>query len=592
MRSGTYKFTSTDLAIGGEADTGIDLTRNFEGGAGNDGYVFKQNFGKFFSHNWIIRLSENRIQVIGNNSPAEYDFMMTVQYGSLGTTFRSVDSPINYVQVSNDSRATLTMTGTPNSASTYTFTASDGTIVLFRPFKALGSGTDCTDGTTYRCVYASKITKPDGTVYDLEYDTTNASGWDTTRLRSVTSNRGFALVLEYNSPSAGYNLISKACVLNTARTAKPSTNICPTGVMTATYAYSGTVLTSATDASGGVHGFSATLTNPGTFTITNPGAAVPFVTNSYSYDPLKPGAFIITAQAFADGSSYNYTYQSFDTSFGDNQVISELAGGSFTDGNGQTVTLQYNAYLGPLTSDPTKYITPGPETITDQLGRVTSANYCISPPVNGRCGLTQLRTITDPEGKKRAFTYDSYRNVVQIVTTPKPASGDPVLTTTSAFGCFPATACNKPTSVTDARGNVANFTYSGVHGGMLTKVSPAAGGVSPAVKYAHGQYYAWLKASGGGYVQAATPVWLKSEERSCRSSALNLTAGTCAAGAADLVVTSYQYEQGNASKGSNLLLLGVAVTADGQTLRTCYSYDAMGRKISETQPNANLASCP
>ena len=29
----------------------------------------------------------------------------------------------------------------------------------------------------------------------------------------------------------------------------------------------------------------------------------------------------------------------------------------------------------------------------------------------------------------------------------------------------------------------------------------------------------------------------------------------------------------------------------GQTLRTCYSYDAQGRKISETQPNAGLAVC-
>ena len=27
-------------------------------------------------------------------------------------------------------------------------------------------------------------------------------------------------------------------------------------------------------------------------------------------------------------------------------------------------------------------------------------------------------------------------------------------------------------------------------------------------------------------------------------------------------------------------------------LRTCYAYDALGRRISETQPNANLASCP
>lgn len=28
------------------------------------------------------------------------------------------------------------------------------------------------------------------------------------------------------------------------------------------------------------------------------------------------------------------------------------------------------------------------------------------------------------------------------------------------------------------------------------------------------------------------------------------------------------------------------------TRRTCVGYDAMGRKISETTPNANLTSCP
>jgi hypothetical protein len=34
------------------------------------------------------------------------------------------------------------------------------------------------------------------------------------------------------------------------------------------------------------------------------------------------------------------------------------------------------------------------------------------------------------------------------------------------------------------------------------------------------------------------------------------------------------------------------VTADGVTLRTCFAYDALGRKIAETEPNAMLASCP
>jgi YD repeat-containing protein len=45
-----------------------------------------------------------------------------------------------------------------------------------------------------------------------------------------------------------------------------------------------------------------------------------------------------------------------------------------------------------------------------------------------------------------------------------------------------------------------------------------------------------------------------------------------------------------------LLPRGQIVTAtDGgvtTTLRTCYTYDALGRRLSETRPNANLTSCP
>ncbi len=57
-------------------------------------------------------------------------------------------------------------------------------------------------------------------------------------------------------------------------------------------------------------------------------------------------------------------------------------------------------------------------------------------------------------------------------------------------------------------------------------------------------------------------------------------------------VTTYDY---GPESGSNILLpRGQAVTADGQTLRTCYAYDGRGRKISETSPNgtAGLAACP
>jgi YD repeat-containing protein len=55
------------------------------------------------------------------------------------------------------------------------------------------------------------------------------------------------------------------------------------------------------------------------------------------------------------------------------------------------------------------------------------------------------------------------------------------------------------------------------------------------------------------------------------------------------VLTTYDY--GPDSGPNNLQLRGTVVTADGQSLRTCQSYDANGRKISETGAGANLSSC-
>ncbi|WP_204348946.1 hypothetical protein, partial [Klebsiella pneumoniae] len=63
--------------------------------------------------------------------------------------------------------------------------------------------------TYQRCAYASQIVEPDGTVLKFEYDQLPGGGVNTTRLRSVSSNRGYALLFEYSGTS-----VSKACVLN------------------------------------------------------------------------------------------------------------------------------------------------------------------------------------------------------------------------------------------------------------------------------------------------------------------------------------------------------------------------------------------
>jgi YD repeat-containing protein len=115
-------------------------------------------------------------------------------------------------------------------------------------------------------------------------------------------------------------------------------------------------------------------------------------------------------------------------------------------------------------------------------------------------------------------------------------------------------------------------------------------GIVPAKRYTYSARKAWIK-SGSGYGQASgPPIHLLTEIRLCRSTSMK-DDGTCEA-AADAVITRYEYGQDDGSAPNNLLLKGVSVTADGQTLRTCYGYDALGRKISETAPEANLAVCP
>jgi len=42
---------------------------------------------------------------------------------------------------------------------------------------------------------------------------------------------------------------------------------------------------------------------------------------------------------------------------------------------------------------------------------------------------------------------------------------------------------------------------------------------------------------------------------------------------------------------SGLLVHGIAVAVDGQTLRTCYGYDNLARRMSETKPRAGLTVC-
>ncbi|RYG99989.1 MAG: hypothetical protein EON58_01930 [Alphaproteobacteria bacterium] len=159
---------------------------------------------------------------------------------------------------------------------------------------------------------------------------------------------------------------------------------------------------------------------------------------------------------------------------------------------------------------------------------------------------------------------------------------------TFPVSCVNPASCNRPATTTDPNGATTVYTYSADHGGVLSVVQPSVGGVSPATKYYYAQRYPWLK-SGNGYAAGSSPIWVLTEERACRTSNLDLTTGVCTAGSADMARKLYDY--GPDAGPNNLWLRGVALVSNGQTLRTCYGYDPLGRQISESKPRAELATC-
>ena len=199
-----------------------------------------------------------------------------------------------------------------------------------------------------------------------------------------------------------------------------------------------------------------------------------------------------------------------------------------------------------------------------------------------------LERKIEPEGNEVRYVYDGRDNVTETRAVAKPGSGLADIASTAAYpaSCDNRKTCNKPTSVTDARGNSTDFTYDPTHGGVLTETAPAApDGVRPQTRYTYQQRHAWVKDASGAFVRAADPVWVLVQTSVCtRGSA---SGSGCALG--DEVRTTYDY--GPDSGPNNLLPRGRVVDADRLNLRTCTAYDASGNQISETSPNAGLSSC-
>lgn len=603
MRTGSYVYRATDLSIGGDAGQ-LDLTRTMD--IPIPGHP--SPFGNF-SSSLDITIGERRVQP--DSEEPGGDFRIYVHFGGRTETFQSPGAGYGFSHRSQGQDASLTSSGDrAGSDVVYTFVSDDGTTMTFRP---LGNG-ECS-GDAYRCAYVSEILQPDGTRLTFEYVNAGVPDSNLARLRSVISSRGYALLVEGSSdPSREIAaLVRKACVINLAQTVLPADWLCPETAVASTYTYEGSRLASVTGPDGQTSLFQVEDLPNGGYKLgfVKPGNSEPWLTNTFfaTMDQDQTPQVAVSNQLFADGRSYSYDYDLSPNEEGPKTIV----GGSYSSSFGQSGTVRFGFPIKPLTGseappctaqcaprtidDTIFQQTSGPVEIVDALGASTTSDYCdpnvaqnLPTTKKNRCLVGLLRSFTNPEGIKTELTYASARNISQVrqiakVTDPR----TPDIVTSMTYDCSSRKFCAKPKTTTDANGNMTAYTYSADHGGVLTETKPAGeNGIQAVIRHGYEQRSARISDGAGGYVAAASAVWLPATLKTCR--ATKTVDDACEGGATDEVVTTFDY--GPDTGPDNLLVRGTTVTADGQSLRTCYRYDAQGNKIAETSPRAGLTTCP
>jgi YD repeat-containing protein len=345
-------------------------------------------------------------------------------------------------------------------------------------------------------------------------------------------------------------------------------------------------------------------TSPPGLTVTDSaGGTYQFTTNGYAitsyHDKSWAPGVAITYQV-CTRSPINCYWASSDGSIGGGQFQAMYDRVTSATKNGVTWSFNYVWNVGPhgyiyQTTSPIQRnlygwsdpnFPPYTQSFQDGSGKSWGFDYA------GR--VTGWGWANGP-GESYTYSTDGRANLIEMDGNPTSGSTTPAWAIHADFDatCIYPAKCNKPNDYIDANGNRTDYTYDN-NTGLLTSESlpavksPSGTMIRPVTRYHYVQRSAWYL-QGGAYTKDSHAIWLLDTEKTCRTGGTDVANDKCLV-TGDEVVTAYDY--GPDSGPNNLWLRGVAVTAGGVTHRTCYSYDRLGNKISETTPNANLSSCP
>lgn len=459
------------------------------------------------------------------------------------------------------------------------------------------------------------VENPDGSRLEYSYASDGA-------LQSIYSTLGYRLNFV---ATPAVNRMT-ACGFNLSQTYATATSICAGAQQQVSYNY-GTAanysagrITSVTQVDGSVvnyqyneHGM---LTCP-----TFPNSTICRVTNEYWPLPSQVGELSagnsydqVMRQTTATGEVWNYEYD-FTAFAGDAPPLTpaDLEAGNRRYTTGVMIDPQGRRTIGYFLVGYPEYIdAPSGRTYYDhsgvRIGLVPQGSWRTTPFVYSFFSLVPTG-VQFPGGNQLYFNYDAAGNNRIQQSIPRAGSGDTVIEVVRHFpnatpfefssavnpnicDAVSQVLCDKPTKTIDGRGNETDFTYDPVHGGVLTITAPPVSApdgtsVRPQTRNAYIQRTAMVRDAGGSYVAAGPPIWLLASTSICRTGAAS---GNGCAIAGDEMVTTYEY--GPTSGPNNLLLRGQVVDAGGAALRTCYTYDVNGNRISETTPEGTSAGVP
>jgi hypothetical protein len=492
----------------------------------------------------------------------------------------------------NQDGATLTVTG----GNVYSFTDRNGAQYTFTTYATVANCTyTSTNGTpTEPCANLSQVVYPDGETLQFVYQGTPSSS----TVSGVIRNDGYALQIRPGASATAFNLATDYCDLT-----QPSCTFSVTWPQ-ATFSRANVqpqCVIGATD----------------TLTVTDPAGVQTRYTQEL-FDSLGTGnsACVHRVIGFKAGSSPTLDTTSF--SYYSPNVCVPIQGGQSCSQPRPSIVQQVTTGAGVWTYSYTQ-LSPQAPPQTFAFGRwqtsatrpdgfqttgvfnivsgftesvaASNGSLVYSFPTGPGTGIANYITgATDSEGRNFTFAYDSRDNILTKTQVAGSGGTNTVIQANYDATCANPVKCNKPNWIIDANGNKTVYTYDPVHGGVLTETLPTdTHGVQPQKRYTYARLYAWIKNSAGSYVHAATPIWKRTALSYCMKGNPGTNDVGCAL-AGDEVLTTYDY--GPASGPNNLLLRGEVVKANGVSHRTCYAYDVFGNKISETKPNANLASCP